>query len=198
MIINKKTSFIETYFDNKEGEELKKTITPNWDKKTLDRHLKLINVPKDAKTIVEIGSGCGRLLKEITTRNNCNCWGFDASSSMISESIKYLNGTNAIVYKCDGTGNIPLVDNHFDFAFSLITFQHIPNTETVKKYIYEMVRVTKPGGEIMFQILVENMNKGHLWSYHNLGELLTHLYNLGINDINIKIVEKWGIIRCRV
>ena len=60
MIINKETSFIKTYFDDTDGDKLKSTITPNWDEDTLNRHLKMINIPKNVDVLLRYSSIRGR------------------------------------------------------------------------------------------------------------------------------------------
>lgn len=199
MRIDKKTSFIETYFDNKSGDELKKTITPNWGKETLNRHLEIVSVPKNAKTILEVGCGIGRLLKGIYDNGATHCVGVDASEAMLIDGVAYVGDRNIDFFSCDGSGDINrLNDNYFDFSFSIITFQHIPNTETVKKYISEMVRVTKPGGEVVFQVLSEDLDKGFLWSYHDVDKLVDQLNMEDIKHCHIKNDNRWMVFRCKV
>lgn len=200
MIINKDTSFIKTYFDGKEGDELRATITPNWNKETLDSHIKLISIPENTKTVLEVGCGIGRILREIYDKNELeHCIGVDASVSMIDEGIAYVGDRNIDMIECDGNGELELLrDDYFDFSFSIITFQHIPNTETVKKYISEMLRVTKSGGEIMFQVLTKDKGIPGLWSYHPVRELLSHLVSLDKTHYSITKEGRWSIIRCKV
>lgn len=198
MIINKKTSFIGTYFDNKAGDELMSTITPSWNEETLKSHLNILEVPINVGTVCEVGCGVGRLLREIYDSGANHCIGVDASMSMIDEGRVYVGDRNIDLIKNDGDGELELLrDNYFDFTFSLITFQHIPNTETVKKYISEMVRVTKSGGEIMFQVLSKDMDKGYLWSYHNPKELLSYVKSLCVRTSKLTLNGNWSIIRCK-
>jgi len=197
MEINNKTSFIETYFDGKEGDELKRTITPTWTSKNLYTHLDIVDVPKNASSVLEIGCGIGRLLKPLT-EYGIKCYGVDASESMIDGASKYLYGNDYNISLCSGYGDIPLKDNLVDFSYCIITFQHIPNTETVKRYISEMVRVTKKGGEIMFQVLGSDLNRGFLWSYHPISELKNHLKSLNVKGIDLKTYNNWSIIRCKI
>lgn len=76
--------FNKGYFDGKTGDDLRKTITPDW--ASTERHLRVVNTPPEAKTILEIGCGIGRLLREIhDERPGRHCVGYDASSAMILE-----------------------------------------------------------------------------------------------------------------
>lgn len=191
-----KKSFIRKYFDGKTGKRLLSTITPDWSEENTQRHIDLVGCPEDAEYILEIGCGVGRLLNELD-RPDREVVGIDASKSMIYEGDKIAK-KNVLLFHCDGGGNIPshvARENGYDFVFSIITFQHIPNTETVKKYISEMIRITKEGGEIMFQVLSEEMNRGELWSYHSLTELKDHLFELGFKDIKIEEHNLWTVFR---
>jgi SAM-dependent methyltransferase len=40
----------------------------------------------------------------------------------------------------------------FDFAFSVIVFQHIPSREIVENYVREVNRLLRPGGLFKFQV----------------------------------------------
>lgn len=184
-------SFNRSYFDNKTGDALRKTITPDWE--TTERHLHLLKVPDSASRILEIGCGIGRLLKELhDERPGRHCVGFDASDAMIAEGQEYAAGANIDILKCGGDGDdLTGFPSYFDFAYSLIVFQHIPHTETVKNYITAMVRMLKPGGTIRFQVLSEDYNKGHLWSYHDIDALTKHLSSLGLSGIQVDRMSRW-------
>ena len=198
MIIDKNTSFIGTYFDGKSGEKLRRTITQGWTPKNLKNHLQLIGVPDDVESVCEIGCGCGRLLKPICESGVGKCYGIDASQAMVDDAKEYTRGTNIKIKKCSGEGDIEFRDNFVDFSYSIITFQHIPNTEVVKKYISEMIRITKPGGEIMFQLLNEDLDKGYLWSYHDLDEIFDHLKKLKITTYDKLNTGNWILIKCSI
>ena len=189
--------FIKEYFDGKSGKLLRRTITPNWD--STDTHLRLLEVPKGITNVLEIGCGVGRLLREIYDRDEdvMYCIGYDASTSMVKESKKYIGNRNIQIFKVLGDGGIDIgVFDYFDFAFSFITFQHIPNIEVVKRYIREMYLFLKKGGIIKFQLLAkEELPNNPLWSYHNPDELMDYMKELGFKDIMLKhITNRWILI----
>ena len=200
MKIDKETSFIGAYFTNKSGEDLKKTITPTWTNEVIKQHLKIIHIPEDTDSVCEVGCGIARLLRPIYKSGVDECYGFDASQDMVDESKAYIGRTGINIRKCSGDGDLELKTGLVDFSFSIITFQYIPNTETVKKYISEMKRVTKIGGVITFQLLAKDLNRGYLWSYHDLDEIREHLKIIGIStmDYSEKISNDWVIFRCLV
>lgn len=187
-----KRSFVDNYFEGKSGEKLRKTITPNWD--STQHHLKLLNIPTDINSILEVGCGIGRLLKELNVAIPI-CVGFDASVDMIREGQEYCENTNVKLIKCDGFGNLPIENVEFDYCFSIITFQHIPNTKTVENYISEMYRLLKLNGKIKFQILKnDEFPERELWTFHDPNQLQKHMIELGFIDVEIKDSGRWLFI----
>lgn len=180
------------YFENKPIEGLKKSISPNWD--STENHLKLLNIPLDAKKIVEYGCGMGRLLKGLCVEDRF-CVGFDASKDMIKHGEEYVKGFNIELIKCSGEGEMNFKDEFFDYGFSIITFQHIPNTESVKKVISEFHRLLKKEGIIKFQILRENeFPERELWTWHNPNELISYMEELGFKKIKTEGEGRWLFI----
>lgn len=191
-------NFVATYFTGKTGDRLRGTITPDWSEENTQKHLKLVDCPKDAKDVCEIGCGIGRLLREIYDSGAEHCIGVEASMDMIDEGIVYCIDRNIDLIKVDGSGEIDLLKGEgFDFVFSIITFQHIPNTKAVLKYLSEAHRILRDGGELMFQVLTEDYNKGELWTYHSLTELNEHLLDLGFKEITIDTHNRWTIFRAK-
>lgn len=187
-----KLSFISRYFEGKSGEKLRKTITPDW--RTTESHLKLLNIPNNINSVLEVGCGIGRLLKELN-KNIPICVGFDASVDMVREGHEYCANTNVKILKCDGYGILPIENIEFDYTFSIITFQHIPNTDTVKKYISEMYRLLKNGGVIKYQLLSDDeFPEKDLWSYHNPVELEKYMKEIGFREIIIDKLGRWTFI----
>jgi len=176
-------SFVTEYFDNKPLDGLRRVITPDWSDKNTRYHLSLLGVPERAKRILEIGCGLGRLLIPLYDRGAQHAVGVDASLSMILEGQRLIGERNIDLVHCDGSGLIPLDrDGYFDFAFAIITFQHIPDTETVKRYLSEAHRLLRPGGQLSFQVLSHDAKPGReLWTYHDLIALREHLVNLGFS-----------------
>jgi len=190
-----KKSFISRYFENKSGEALRKTITPDW--RTTEGHLKLLNIPRNINSVLEVGCGIGRLLKELN-KDIPVCVGIDASKDMIREGLEYCANTNIKLYKCDGEGDIPIdMNTKFDCAFSIITFQHIPNTDTVKKYITGMYERLNTNGILKFQVLKnDEFPEKDLWSFHPIDILNEHLQKIGAQNINIEETHRWVFFTC--
>lgn len=189
-----KRSFVKEYFDGKSLAQLKTTITPHWENETLEKHLKLVDVPVGTNSVLEIGSGLSRLLNEIH-KSVEYCVGVEASQRMVDEA-KLISHPDIEIIKVSGNGNIPIpLKDYFDFIFSIITFQHIPDTDVVKKYISEAFRLLHKDGLFRFQCLSSDINPGkELWTYHNIEDLIEYMKSFGFNSIKRENKGRWEII----
>lgn len=187
-----KKNFVKSYFENKTGDSLKKTITPNWE--STKPHIDLLNIDININSIAEVGCGVGRLLKELN-KNIPICVGFDASISMIEEGKEYCKDTDVSLIKCSGDGLIPYDSNFFDYTFSFITFQHIPNIEAVILYLSEMYRILKSKGGIKIQLLKEDeFPERDLWTYHDINFIKSKMIEIGFSNINQIDFGRWIFI----
>lgn len=107
--------------------------------------------PKDMR-VLEIGCGAGRV-----TRALAEVFGevhaVDVSGEMIERARPALEAyPNAHLYRNNGTDLSVVPDVRFDFAFSVIVFQHIPSQPIVENYLREVHRLLRPGGLFKFQV----------------------------------------------
>jgi len=108
-------------------------------------------IPKKMK-ILEIGCGIGRLLIPMSKEFG-EAIGVDVSSKMIKIGQKFTkNLPNCKLYHNDGIDLKMFDDNSFDFCFSSIVFQHIPEKMIIINYIKEVSRVLKKGKLFRFQV----------------------------------------------
>ncbi len=71
---------------------------------------------------------------------------------MVLEGKKRLtHSSNVKLISTDGQ-RFPFSDNEFDFVFSFIVFQYMPNRETVRKNFEEIARVLKTNGIAKIQV----------------------------------------------
>lgn len=121
--------------------------------KTVNRFQKIIENKDPLKMqILEIGCGVGRILIPMSKIFG-ECIGIDISSEMIQQGQKYIeNITNCKILENDGIDLSLFSDNYFDFCYSFIVFQHIPEKKIVEKYIKEVSRVLKPDCLFRFQV----------------------------------------------
>jgi ubiquinone/menaquinone biosynthesis C-methylase UbiE len=192
--------FVSNHFNGRSIPELLETIRPNFNKLNLDedakRHLDIIGIPKEANKILEIGCGVGRLVKKLKN-NGKDVIGVDASEDMVKNSNILQDGLD--IRLCVGDGNLGFSNNTFDFVFSIITFQHIPNINAIKKYIGESYRVLNKG-YFKFQILNDqNKDSGYLLkNFHSKETLMNTMKEVGFRDVcEKKIGETWILISGR-
>ena len=102
--------------------------------------------------VLEIGCGAGRI-----TRALANLFGevhaVDISAEMVTEAQRALaDRPNAHVYQNNGCDLRVLPPLEFDFAFSSIVFQHIPNRDIIENYVREVHRLLRPGALFKFGV----------------------------------------------
>lgn len=121
--------------------------------KNTPRFQKIIENKKPSKmNVLELGCGIGRILIPMRKIFG-NMIGIDISSEMIQLGQKYVaNIPNCSIVENNGIDLSEFKDNHFDFCYSFIVFQHIPEKKIVRNYIKEVSRILKPGCLFRFQV----------------------------------------------
>jgi len=109
---------------------------------------------KDPKKmrVLEIGCGAGRLVKHMAQIFG-EVYGVDISEEMIRRAKEYCkNEDNVFLYVNSGKDLSMFPDEFFDFIFSYITFQHIPEKWIIVNYVKEAHRILRKGGIFKFQV----------------------------------------------
>jgi ubiquinone/menaquinone biosynthesis C-methylase UbiE len=102
--------------------------------------------------MLEIGCGVGRMTKYFAGRFR-HVTGLDVSEEMIRQARENLVAcTNVRLDVGNGVDLSAYPDASFDFAFSYIVFQHIPDANVTLTYVREAGRVLRPGGSFYFQV----------------------------------------------
>jgi len=97
------------------------------------------------KSVLEIGCGIGRIT-EFISQDFKSVSGIDISSKMIETAKARLKNKNNInFYETDGQ-NYPFENELFDFVFSFIVFQHMPDKKIIEKNLREIKRVLRING----------------------------------------------------
>jgi len=101
--------------------------------------------------VLDFGCGVGRLSLGLS-RHFDHVTGVDISARMIDLAGDFNCHPEKVEYVHSPCSDLRLFGNdHFDLVFSLITLQHM-NRRHACRYLAEFVRVTKPGGYILFQM----------------------------------------------
>ncbi|MCS6952519.1 MAG: class I SAM-dependent methyltransferase [Bryobacterales bacterium] len=102
--------------------------------------------------VLEIGCGAGRVTRALAEVFG-EVYGVDVSGEMIRRAREACRGfANVHLYKNNGMDLSVLPPVEFDFAFSSIVFQHIPNKAIIENYVREVHRVLRPGALFKFQV----------------------------------------------
>jgi ubiquinone/menaquinone biosynthesis C-methylase UbiE len=119
----------------------------------IQRFEKIIENKDPSKmNVLEIGCGIGRILIPMSKIFG-NVIGIDISSEMVLLGQKYvIDISNCKIIENNGIDLSEFNDNSFDFCYSFIVFQHIPENKIVENYIKEVSRILKPGCLFRFQV----------------------------------------------
>jgi SAM-dependent methyltransferase len=108
--------------------------------------------PPRQMRVLEIGCGAGRVTRALAEVFG-EVYGVDVSGEMIRRAQEACRDwPNVHLYKNNGMDLSVLPPLEFDFAFSSIVFQHIPNREIIENYVREVHRLLRPGGLFKFQV----------------------------------------------
>jgi SAM-dependent methyltransferase len=103
--------------------------------------------------VLEIGCGAGRITRALSKLFG-EVHGIDVSGEMVARAKEALRDRpNAHVYQNNGT-DLSVIPSglEFDFAFSMIVFQHIPSRDVIENYVREVHRLLRPGALFKFQV----------------------------------------------
>jgi ubiquinone/menaquinone biosynthesis C-methylase UbiE len=112
-----------------------------------------VNIDSGAPAL-DFGCGVGRLTRAMAARFP-QCWGVDISPTMIRLAEVLNSDQPGCRFVLNDQPELKgLADGYFGFIYSSIVLQHIPPRYSTG-YLLELVRVLKPGGVLVFQLLDE-------------------------------------------
>ena len=114
--------------------------------------VRLPEAPAHSRRALEIGCGPGRLMLPMSTHFG-EIHGVDISEEMAArarEALRDVPHAHVHVTPGDGLGMFPA--EYFDFIYSYIVFQHIPDPAIVLNYLREAHRTLKTGGILCCQL----------------------------------------------
>jgi 2-polyprenyl-3-methyl-5-hydroxy-6-metoxy-1,4-benzoquinol methylase len=111
-----------------------------------------LGYPKEFIRALDFGCGVGRLTRPMTNRF-ASVHGVDVSASMIEKAREMNRPYITCEFHVNDRTDLRIFpDSYFDFIYSSIVLQHLPDRRMVFGYISEFLRVVKPGGLVVFQI----------------------------------------------
>jgi SAM-dependent methyltransferase len=111
-----------------------------------------LGVPNARGRALDFGCGVGRLTRALSARFAC-CWGIDIAEGMIERARRYNADRENCTFLVNVAPDLRLFETaSFDFVYSSIVLQHMPDTATVRRYVAEFLRLVRPGGAVVFQM----------------------------------------------
>ncbi len=104
-----------------------------------------------AGPVLDFGCGLGRLTRALASRLG-TVVGVDLSSSMVEQARELHASVSGCQFVVNERPDLTLFpDDHFGGVYSNIVLQHMPRA-LGERYIAEFIRVTRPGGIVVFQV----------------------------------------------
>ena len=101
---------------------------------------------------LDFGCGAGRLTRALASRFE-RAVGIDIAAPMIAAAQRLCMDLENCRFVLNDEPDLRVFDDtSFDLVFTTIVLQHLPNRAAIRAYLREFVRVTRPGGLIVFQL----------------------------------------------
>lgn len=109
------------------------------------RLLSYVNLLGNSPAVLDIGCGTGKLLNRLAEQNlHLQGTGLDLSPEMLRQARRSNGHRPRLIFVQGASEAMPFADNHFQAAFSTISFLHYPDSQQV---FVEVSRVLRPGGQ---------------------------------------------------
>lgn len=149
------TDFIKDYWE-KQAQTFKSSHEASWgDNFMIDLEIEAIGKHfKEGQNVLDVGCANGySTFRQAATHNISAITGIDFAESMIREALQRqseLNLDKNIKFAVGDIRDLPFDDNSFDLVYTTRVIINLSNWNEQVKAINECIRVTKPGGAIVF------------------------------------------------
>lgn len=116
-----------------------------------DKAFSVARVQK-GRIAADVGAGSGFITQGLI-RKGLKVIAVDQSEAMLAEMRKKFSGAEGIEYRLGEAEKLPIPDEAVDYAFANMYIHHV---ESPLKAIKEMVRILKPGGELVITDMDEH------------------------------------------
>lgn len=109
-----------------------------------------LGLPEERRRALDFGCGAGRLTRALARRFE-TAVGVDISARMVETARRLNEDVPGCEFRVNSAPDLrQFEDGEFDFAYTSLVLQHLPGRTLIESYVSELLRVTAPGGLVVF------------------------------------------------
>lgn len=108
--------------------------------------------PRQRQRALDFGCGLGRMTRAFAHYFD-ECVGVDISEEMVRQAMELNAGMSGVSFAVNRATDLgQFGDRSFDFVYSAIALQHVPDRGAIEDYIREFCRLLRPEGLVVFEL----------------------------------------------